>query len=105
MLRCHGIQNTLSIVQGMARTIFGDHGRFLQTYMNPYKGYYFTGDGALRDKDGYYWITGRVDDVLNCSGHRIGTAEIESALVLNPNVAEAAVVGVPHDVKGQALFW
>ena len=89
---------------GMARTIFGDHSRYLQTYMATYKGYYFTGDGALRDKDGYYWITGRVDDVINSSGHRIGTAEIESALVLNSKVAEAAVVGIPHDVKGQALF-
>ena len=89
---------------GMARTIYGDHSRFLHTYLSTYPGYYFTGDGCLRDDDGYYWITGRVDDVINVSGHRIGSAEIESALVLHHSVAESAVIGVPHDVKGQALF-
>ncbi len=89
---------------GMLRTCWGDHNRFLQTYMTAYPGYYFTGDGAFRDQDGYYWITGRVDDVINVSGHRIGSAEIESALVSHPAVAESAVVGIPHDIKGQALF-
>lgn len=88
----------------ITRTIFGDHARYLKTYMHAYHGLYFTGDGCTRDQDGYYWITGRVDDVINVSGHRIGSAEVESALVLNPSVAEAAVVGVPHDIKGQALF-
>lgn len=88
----------------IARTIYGDHDRYLKTYLHVYKGMYFTGDGAYRDKSGYYWITGRVDDVVNVSGHRIGSAEIESALVLNQKVAESAVVGVPHDVKGEALF-
>lgn len=83
----------------MARTVFGDHNRYLNVYMRPYPGYYFTGDGCYRDKDGYYWITGRVDDVLNISGHRIGSAEIESALVGHDAVAEAAVVGFPHDIK------
>ena len=86
------------------RTVFGDHQRLIDTYFSAYEGYYFTGDGARRDNDGYYWITGRVDDVLNVSGHRLGTAEIESALVLHPNVAEAAVVGYPHDVKGQGVY-
>ena len=86
------------------RTVFGDHQRLIDTYFSTYKGYYFTGDGARRDADGYYWITGRVDDVLNVSGHRLGTAEIESALVLHPSVAEAAVVGYPHDVKGQGVY-
>jgi acetyl-CoA synthetase len=85
---------------GQARTIYGDHGRFKQTYFSTFKPYYFTGDGCLRDEDGYYWITGRVDDVLNVSGHRIGTAEVESALVGHPAVAEAAVVGMPHEIKG-----
>ena len=89
---------------GMARTIYGDHSRFIHTYLSTYPGYYFTGDGCLRDDDGYYWITGRVDDVINVSGHRIGSAEIESALVLHHSVAESAVIGIPHDVKGQALF-
>ncbi len=79
----------------MMRTLYGDHGRFVDTYFKQYPGYYFTGDGARRDADGYYWITGRIDDVLNVSGHRLGTAEIESALVLHPHVAEAAVVGYP----------
>jgi acetyl-CoA synthetase len=89
---------------GQMRTVYGDHERFVQTYFTQYKGYYFTGDGCRRDEDGYYWITGRVDDVLNISGHRIGTAEVESALVAHPKVAEAAVVGYPHDIKGQGLY-
>lgn len=89
---------------GQMRTIYGDHGRFKQTYFSQYEGYYFTGDGAQRDKDGYYWILGRIDDVLNVSGHRLGTAEIESALVLHPKISEAAVVGYPHDVKGQGVY-
>jgi acetyl-CoA synthetase len=89
---------------GQARTIWGDHERFRQTYFSHYKGYYFTGDGCRRDKDGYYWITGRVDDVINVSGHRLGTAEIESALVAHPRVSEAAVVGFPHDIKGQGIY-
>ncbi len=89
---------------GQARTIYGDHQRFVDTYFKAYPGYYFAGDGARRDEDGYYWITGRVDDVLNVSGHRLGTAEIESALVLHENVAEAAVVGYPHDIKGQGIY-
>lgn len=86
------------------RTVFGDHQRMIDTYFSTYKGYYFTGDGARRDADGYYWITGRMDDVLNVSGHRMGTAEIESALVLHEKVAEAAVVGFPHDIKGQGIY-
>jgi len=86
------------------RTIYGDHQRFVETYFRPYAGYYFTGDGARRDEDGCYWITGRVDDVLNISGHRMGTAEVESALVLHEKIAEAAVVGYPHDVKGQGIY-
>jgi acetyl-CoA synthetase len=89
---------------GQARTIYGDHRRFKQTYFTQFPGLYFTGDGCRRDKDGYYWITGRVDDVLNVSGHRLGTAEIESALVAHPSVAEAAVVGFPHDIKGTGIF-
>ncbi|MBQ0535198.1 MULTISPECIES: acetate--CoA ligase [Providencia] len=89
---------------GQARTLFGDHERFEQTYFSTFKGMYFSGDGARRDEDGYYWITGRVDDVLNISGHRLGTAEIESALVAHPKVAEAAVVGIPHNIKGQAIY-
>jgi acetyl-CoA synthetase len=89
---------------GQSRTLFGDHERFMQTYFSTYAGMYFTGDGARRDEDGYYWITGRVDDVLNVSGHRMGTAEIESALVAHPRVAEAAVVGYPHDIKGQGIY-
>ncbi|WP_016607601.1 acetate--CoA ligase, partial [Yersinia pestis] len=89
---------------GQARTLFGDHERFEQTYFSTFKGMYFSGDGARRDEDGYYWITGRVDDVLNVSGHRLGTAEIESALVAHPKIAEAAVVGVPHNIKGQAIY-
>ncbi|MBS0504808.1 MAG: acetate--CoA ligase [Proteobacteria bacterium] len=89
---------------GQMRTVWGDHDRFFQTYFSTYPGKYFTGDGARRDEDGYYWITGRVDDVLNVSGHRMGTAEVESALVLHPKVAEAAVVGMPHDIKGQGIY-
>ena len=89
---------------GQMRTVWGDHARFFQTYFTTYPGKYFTGDGCRRDADGYYWITGRVDDVINVSGHRMGTAEVESALVLHPQVAEAAVVGMPHDVKGQGIY-
>jgi acetyl-CoA synthetase len=89
---------------GMMRTVYGDHERFIQTYFSTFKGLYFTGDGARRDADGYYWITGRVDDVINVSGHRMGTAEVESALVAHPKVAEAAVVGFPHDIKGQGIY-
>ena len=89
---------------GQMRTVYGDHDRFFNTYFSAYAGKYFTGDGCRRDEDGYYWITGRVDDVINVSGHRLGTAEIESALVSNENVAEAAVVGYPHDVKGQGIY-
>lgn len=86
------------------RSVYGDHQRMIDTYLKPYPGYYFSGDGARRDEDGYYWITGRVDDVINVSGHRIGTAEVESALVLHDSVAEAAVVGYPHDIKGQGIY-
>ncbi|MCT7357966.1 acetate--CoA ligase [Thalassolituus pacificus] len=89
---------------GQARSVFGDHERFVQTYFSTFRGMYFTGDGARRDEDGYYWITGRVDDVINVSGHRMGTAEVESALVAHPKVAEAAVVGYPHDIKGQGIY-
>jgi len=89
---------------GQMRTVYGDHDRFVQTYFSTFPGKYFTGDGARRDADGYYWITGRVDDVLNVAGHRMGTAEIESALVAHPAVAEAAVVGMPHDIKGQGIY-
>lgn len=89
---------------GQMRTIYGDHNRFVETYFSTYKGKYFTGDGCRRDHDGYYWITGRVDDVLNVSGHRLGTAEVESALVSDHNVSEAAVVGYPHPIKGQGIY-
>lgn len=89
---------------GQMRTVYGDHQRFIDTYFRTYMGKYFSGDGARRDKDGYYWITGRVDDVINVSGHRMGTAEVESALVLHKDVAEAAVVGFPHDIKGQGIY-
>ncbi len=89
---------------GQMRTVYGDHARFFDTYFATYPGRYFTGDGARRDEDGYYWITGRVDDVINVSGHRMGTAEVESALVAHPKVAEAAVVGAPHDIKGQGIY-
>lgn len=100
------VEGVLAIKQpwpGMARTCLGDHPRYLQVYFDAYKNYYFTGDACKRDSDGYIWITGRVDDVLNVSGHRIGTAEVESALVAHPAVAQAAVVGIPHDIKGQAI--
>src|SRR6202035_3810938 len=89
---------------GMMRTVYGDHKRFVETYFSTFKGKYFTGDGARRDADGYYWITGRVDDVINVAGHRLGTAEVESALVAHPKVSEAAVVGYPHDIKGQGIY-
>ncbi len=89
---------------GQMRTVYGDHERFVETYFSAYEGYYTTGDGARRDEDGYYWITGRTDDVINVSGHRMGTAEVESALVSHDNVAEAAVVGYPHDIKGQGIY-
>lgn len=89
---------------GQMRTVYGDHERFFETYFSQYPGSYFTGDGCRRDEDGYYWITGRVDDVLNISGHRMGTAEIESALVSHKAVAEAAVVGYPHEIKGQGIY-
>jgi acetyl-CoA synthetase len=101
------INGNLCIVDswpGQMRTVYGDHQRFIDTYFSTYPGKYFTGDGARRDEDGYYWITGRVDDVINVSGHRIGTAEIESALVEHHDVAEAAVVGYPHDIKGQGIY-
>ena len=103
----NGVEGVLCIGQswpGLARSIWGDHGRYMDTYLKPYPGLYFTGDGCRRDKDGYIWITGRVDDVLNVSGHRLGTAEIESALVTHPACVEAAVVGIPHDIKGQGIF-
>src|SRR6185312_1567334 len=89
---------------GQMRTVYGDHKRFEETYFSTYPNKYFTGDGCRRDGDGYYWITGRVDDVINVSGHRMGTAEVESALVAHPKVAEAAVVGFPHDIKGQGIY-
>ena len=89
---------------GQMRTVYGDHKRFVETYFSAYPGKYFTGDGCRRDEDGHYWITGRVDDVLNVSGHRMGTAEVESALVSHPKVSEAAVVGYPHDIKGQGIY-
>lgn len=102
----NGVEGVLCIKDpwpSIARTVYGDHDRYLTVYMKPYPGFYFTGDGARRDQDGYYWITGRVDDVINPSGHRIGTAEIESALVACPQVAEAAVVGFPHEIKGEGI--
>ena len=89
---------------GQMRTVYGDHKRFIETYFSQYDGYYFTGDGCKRDEDDYYWITGRVDDVINVSGHRMGTAEVESALVSHEKVAEAAVVGFPHEIKGQGIY-
>jgi acetyl-CoA synthetase len=89
---------------GQMRTVYGDHERFVQTYFSTYIGKYFTGDGCRRDEDGYYWITGRVDDVINVSGHRMGTAEVESALVSHSKVSEAAVVGYPHNLKGQGIY-
>jgi acetyl-CoA synthetase len=89
---------------GQVRTVYGDHDRFEKTYFSAYKGKYFSGDGCRRDADGYYWITGRVDDVINVSGHRMGTAEVESSLVAHESVSEAAVVGYPHDIKGQGIY-
>ena len=89
---------------GQMRTVYGDHQRFIDTYFSTFENVYFTGDGAKRDEDGFYWITGRVDDVINVSGHRLGTAEIESALVSHKSVAEAAVVGFPHEIKGQGIY-
>ena len=107
VLKGNGVEGVLAIEEpwpSQMRTIFGDHNRFEETYFRLYPGYYFTGDGCRRDEDGYYWITGRVDDVINVSGHRIGTAEVESALVLHNKVAEAAVVGFPHEIKGQGIY-
>ena len=101
---CEGNLVIKSSWPGQIRTIYGDHQRTIDTYFSTYPGYYFAGDGVRRDADGYYWITGRVDDVLNVSGHRMGTAEVESALVLHEAVAEAAVVGYPHDIKGQGIY-
>jgi acetyl-CoA synthetase len=101
---CEGNLVLLDSWPGQMRTVYGDHRRFIDTYFKSFPGRYFTGDGAKRDEDGYYWITGRVDDVLNVAGHRLGTAEIESALVAHPKVAEAAVVGFPHDIKGQGIY-
>ncbi|MEL7469788.1 MAG: acetate--CoA ligase [Pseudomonadota bacterium] len=103
----NGVEGVLAIKEswpGQMRTVYGDHDRFVSTYFEQYKGYYFTGDGCRRDEHGYYWITGRVDDVINVSGHRMGTAEVESALVAHAKVAEAAVVGYPHDIKGQGIY-
>ncbi|SIP92926.1 acetyl-CoA synthetase, partial [Paracoccus thiocyanatus] len=102
-----GVEGVLCIADswpGQMRTVWGDHERFMETYFQQYPGYYFTGDGCRRDADGYYWITGRVDDVINVSGHRMGTAEVESALVAHEKVAEAAVVGYPHPLKGQGIY-
>ncbi|TVQ52707.1 MAG: acetate--CoA ligase [Rhodobacteraceae bacterium] len=101
---CEGVLAIADSWPGQMRTVYGDHSRFVATYFEMFKGYYFSGDGCRRDKDGYYWITGRVDDVINVSGHRMGTAEVESALVAHPKVAEAAVVGFPHDIKGQGIY-
>ena len=101
---CEGILCIADSWPGQLRTIYGNHVRFIQSYFSTYKGMYFTGDGCRRDEDGYYWITGRVDDVLNVAGHRLSTAEIESACVAHPAVAEAAVVGCPHDIKGQGIY-
>ena len=101
---CEGALVIKAAWPGMMRTVYGHHQRFKETYFTIYPGYYFTGDGAKRDEDGYYWITGRIDDVINVSGHRMGTAEVESALVSHPAVAEAAVVGYPHEIKGQGIY-
>jgi len=101
---CEGVLCIADSWPGQMRTVYGDHQRFVETYFSQYKGYYFSGDGCRRDADGYYWITGRVDDVINVSGHRMGTAEVESALVAHPKVAEAAVVGYPHAIKGQGIY-
>jgi acetyl-CoA synthetase len=107
VLEGNGVEGALCLASpwpGQARTVYGDHQRFKETYFKTFPGFYFTGDGARRDEDGYYWITGRIDDVLNVSGHRLGTAEIESALVAHEAVAEAAVVGYPHPIKGQGIY-
>jgi acetyl-CoA synthetase len=107
VLEGNGVSGNLCLKRswpGQARTIWGDHSRFRETYFSRFPGYYFTGDGCRRDEDGYYWITGRVDDVLNVSGHRLGTAEVESALVAHEAVAEAAVVGFPHEIKGTGIY-
>jgi acetyl-CoA synthetase len=101
---CEGVLALADSWPGQMRTLYGDHERFVDAYFSQYKGYYFSGDGCRRDRDGYYWITGRVDDVINVSGHRMGTAEVESALVAHPKVAEAAVVGYPHNIKGQGIY-
>jgi acetyl-CoA synthetase len=103
-VECEGVLCIADSWPGQMRTLWGDHDRFQEAYFSQYRGYYFTGDGCRRDQDGYYWITGRVDDVINVSGHRMGTAEVESALVAHPDVAEAAVVGYPHDIKGQGVY-
>ena len=103
-VECEGVLAIKDSWPGQMRTVYGDHTRFVDTYFSQYKGYYFSGDGCRRDKDGYYWITGRVDDVINVSGHRMGTAEVESALVSHDKVSEAAVVGYPHDIKGQGIY-
>jgi acetyl-CoA synthetase len=102
--KCEGVLALADSWPGQMRTVYGDHDRFVATYFEMFKGYYFSGDGCRRDADGYYWITGRVDDVINVSGHRMGTAEVESALVAHAKVSEAAVVGYPHDVKGQGIY-
>ena len=107
MRRPHSVSGALCLTNpwpGQARTVYGDHNRFKSTYFSQYPGKYFTGDGCTRDQDGYYWITGRIDDVINVSGHRLGTAEVESALVGHEAVAEAAVVGFTHDIKGQGIY-
>jgi acetyl-CoA synthetase len=107
VLEGNGVDGVLAISEpwpGQMRTVYGDHKRFQETYFQQYKGYYFSGDGCRRDEDGYYWITGRVDDVINVSGHRMGSAEVESALVSHPKVSESAVVGFPHDIKGQGIY-
>jgi acetyl-CoA synthetase len=107
ILEGNGVSGALCLATpwpGQARTVWGDHQRFKETYFTQYKGFYFTGDGCRRDEDGYYWITGRIDDVLNVSGHRLGTAEVESALVAHDGVVEAAVVGYPHTIKGQGIY-
>ena len=103
-IECEGVLAIKDSWPGQMRTVFGDHDRFVKTYFSDFKGYYFTGDGCKRDSDGYYWITGRVDDVINVSGHRMGTAEVESALVAHPKVSESAVVGYPHEIKGQGIY-
>ena len=103
-LECEGVLAIKDSWPGQMRTVFGDHNRFIKTYFSDFEGYYFTGDGCKRDSDGYYWITGRVDDVINVSGHRMGTAEVESALVAHPKVSESAVVGYPHEIKGQGIY-